>query len=443
MMRNPLRLPARSPEPRSSASVTSAAVCRCAGGMSEWSRSENVAMGTAWRKNGGVTAREPHEILPDDLLDRFRARAAVHYRENSFPDDDLAELKDAGYLAILVPQELGGSGLGLAEASALQQRLAGAAPATALAINMHLVWTGVAKVLADRGIDTLRFVQEGAVASEVFAFGISEAGNDLVLFGSGTDAAPLADGGYSFTGTKIFTSLAPVWTQLGLHGLDTTSDDAPRMVYAFVPRSEEGSGRVVVRDDWDTVGMRATQSRTTELRGAVAPADRIVRRLAPGPNPDPLVFGIFSVFELLLASVYTGIARRALELAADAAARRMSKRTGAAYSQDPDIRWRIADMALAYDALPPQIAALARDVDELADHGARWFSLLAGVKHRAATAAKAIVDEAMLVAGGSSYYSANELSRLYRDVLAGLFHPSDPESAHATVATAWLGPVEG
>jgi alkylation response protein AidB-like acyl-CoA dehydrogenase len=56
-------------------------------------------------------------------------------------------------------------------------------------------------------------------------------------------------------------------------------------------------------------------------------------------------------------------------------------------------------------------------------------------------AAKQIVDEAMLVAGGSSYFQRNELSRLYRDVLAGMFHPSDPESAHATVAAAWLGPV--
>ena len=214
------------------------------------------------------------------------------------------------------------------------------------------------------------------------------------------------------------------------------------MVYAFVPRSEVQVGRVVVRDDWDTLGMRGTQSRTTELRDAVAPADRVVRRLAPGPNPDPLVFGIFSVFELLLASVYTGVARRALDLAVAAAGKRTSKRTGKAYSQDPDIRWRIAGMALAYDALPSQIEALARDVDELADHGTRWFSLLAGVKHRAVTAAKSIVDDAMLVGGGSSYFSANELNRLYRDVLAGLFHPSDPESAHATVATAWLGPLE-
>ena len=112
----------------------------------------------------------------------------------------------------------------------------------------------------------------------------------------------------------------------------------------------------------------------------------MVRRLAPGPNPDPLVFGIFSVFEILLASVYTGIARRALDLAVAAAQARTSQRTGKAYSQDPDIRWRIADMALAYDALPPQLESLSRDVDTLADHGARWFALLAGIKHRAAQA---------------------------------------------------------
>ncbi len=382
-------------------------------------------------------AFDPATLLPDDLLERFRGRAAQVDRDNVFPDEDLAELKDAGYLAILVPQALGGAGLGLAEASLLQQRLAGAAPATALAINMHLVWTGVAKVLADRGIDTLRFVQEGAAAGEVFAFGISEAGNDLVLFGSDTEAAPQPDGSYAFTGTKIFTSLGPVWTQLGLHGLDTTSPDGPQMVYAFVPRSDA----VVTRDDWDTVGMRGTQSRTTELHGVIAPADRVVRRVAPGPNPDPIVFGIFSVFELLLASVYTGIARRALEVAVATAKKRTSKKTGAAYSDDPDIRWRIAEMALSYDALPPQLAALSRDVDAQADHGAQWFALLSGVKHRAVTTAKRVVDEAVLVAGGSSYFSGSELGRLYRDVLAGLFHPSDPESAHSTVATAWLGPV--
>lgn len=387
--------------------------------------------------SGDAAGFEPADHLPDELLERIRGRAARVDADNVFPDDDLAELRDAGYLAILVPADRGGAGLSLAQASVLQQRLATAAPATALAINMHLVWTGVAKVLRDRGIDDLAFVQEGAAAGEVFAFGISEAGNDLVLFGSDTVAEPRPDGGYAFTGLKIFTSLAPVWTQLGLHGLDASDPDDPRLVFAFVPRSDA----VVTRDDWDTLGMRGTQSRTTELHGAVAPAERVVRLVPPAPSPDPLVFGIFAVFELLLASVYTGIARRALDLAVETAGRRRSKKTGLAYAQDPDIRWRVAEMGLAYDALPPQITALAGDVDEVADHGARWFTLLSGVKHRATAAAKRIVDEAMLVAGGSSYFASNELSRLYRDVLAGAFHPSDPESAHATAASYWLGPL--
>jgi alkylation response protein AidB-like acyl-CoA dehydrogenase len=385
-----------------------------------------------------VSAFDPARHLPDDLLERIRERAAVHDRENTFPQQDLDELREAGYLSILVPRERGGAGLGLVEAAALQQRLACAAPATALAINMHLVWTGVAKVFSDRGVPGLEFVQDGAVAGDVFAFGISEGGNDLVLFGSDTDAVPQSDGGYAFTGTKIFTSLAPVWTKLGLHGLDTTSPDAPKLVFAFIDRTDA----VVTSDDWDTLGMRGTQSRTTRLNGAVAAPEHVVRRIDPGPNPDPIVFGIFSVFEILLASVYTGIARRGLDLAVGAAKARRSKKTGTTYSQDPDIRWRIAEMALAYDALPPQIAALARDVDDNADHGARWFTLLSGLKHRAVVMAKQVVDEAMLVAGGSSYFSSNELSRLYRDVLAGMFHPSDPESAHSTAASAWLGPIE-
>ena len=188
--------------------------------------------------------------------------------------------------------------------------------------------------------------------------------------------------------------------------------------------------------------MRGTQSRTTQLHGAVAPADRVARIVSAGPSPDPLVFGIFAAFELLLASVYTGIARRAIDLAVASAAARRSKRTGSALSQDPDIRRRVAGMGLAYDALPPQIASLSHDVDAVVDHGPRWFSLLSGVKHRSTTAAKQIADEAMLVAGGSSFFASHELSRIYRDVLAGAFHPSDPESAHATAATAWLGPLE-
>jgi alkylation response protein AidB-like acyl-CoA dehydrogenase len=307
---------------------------------------------------------------------------------------------------------------------------------------MHLVWTGVAKTLRDRGDSSLDFVLREAGAGEVFGFGISEAGNDLVLFGSTTDAAPGPDGGYRFTGTKIFTSLSPGWTRLGVTGLDSTSEDAPRLVYGFITRDAVDDGTVEIKDDWDTVGMRASQSCTTVLKGAHAPADRIVRRLAPGPNPDSIVFGIFANFELLLASVYAGIGARALELAVETVQTRTSLRTGRPYAHDPDIRFRLASAAIEQDALAPQIQAVASDVDNLVNHGAMWFPKLVGVKVRATETARDVVDKAIRVSGGSSYFSSSELGRLYRDVLAGIFHPSDDESAHNTVANAWLGPIE-
>jgi alkylation response protein AidB-like acyl-CoA dehydrogenase len=379
-------------------------------------------------------------LLTDGLLERIRSRAAGYDAANSFFLEDFEELTQVGYLKALVPVEHGGLGLSLRQVAREQVRLAGAAPATALAVNMHLVWTGVAKVLHDRGDDSLEFLLQEAGAGEVFAFGLSEAGNDLVLFGSTTDAQPEPDGSYRFFGTKIFTSLSPGWTRLGTMGLDSSSDDAPKIVYGFISRDDGG---FEIREDWDTIGMRASQSNTTVLQGALSPAERIVRRLDPGPNPDPLVFAIFANFEILLAAVYTGIGARALDLAVAAAHRRKSlKNDGRSYASDPDIRWRVADAAIAQDALMPQLDALAHDVDVIADHGGQWFPKLVGLKVRATETARQVVDQAIRVSGGSTYFSGSELGRLYRDVLAGIFHPSDDESAHSTVANAWLGVPE-
>jgi alkylation response protein AidB-like acyl-CoA dehydrogenase len=363
--------------------------------------------------------------LTPDLLERIRSRAGVYDRENAFFWEDLEELRQAGYLR---PRSL--------LAAARDQRLLAAfAPATALGINMHLVWTGVARVLAERGDHSLDWVLADAESGELFAFGNSEAGNDLVLFDSTTVASPRPDGGYAFTGTKIFTSLSPAWTRLGVFGRD-----GDQLVHGFLTRETDGWRSL---DDWDTLGQRATQSHTTVLESAVVPAERIARTLPVGPSADPFVFGIFANFLLLISSVYAGIADRALELAVEAAVRRSSrKHDGRPYSEDPDIRWRAADAALALDALAPQIESLAGDVERVVDHGRDWFRLLTGVKHRSTETARYVVDQAMRIAGGGAYRNTAELSRLQRDVLAGIYHPSDTESVHSTVAASLFGPLD-
>jgi alkylation response protein AidB-like acyl-CoA dehydrogenase len=383
----------------------------------------------------------PEDLLPETLLERIRGRAAANDRDNSFFHEDLEELGAVGYLKLFVPTDDGGLGLGLESAAQCQRRLATAAPATALGINMHLVWTGVAQVLAARGDHSVDFVLKEAAQGEIFAFGNSEAGNDAVLFDSRTVAAPLPGGGYSFTGTKIFTSLSPAWTRLGIFGKDPQARDGDgELVHGFMARETPGYR---ILDDWDTLGMRASQSNTTVLESAIVPAGRIFRKLPVGPNADPLIFAIFACFETLLAAVYTGIGERALQVGVEAVKRRTSfKNSGRSYAQDPDIRWKVAEAAMAMDCLYPQLVAVTRDVDDLVDHGPQWFPKLVGVKVSATETARKVVDLAIRVSGGSSYFRGSELERLYRDVLAGMFHPSDDESAHNTVANAWLGPLE-
>lgn len=383
----------------------------------------------------------PEEILPEELLEQIRGRAAGYDRDNAFFHEDLKDLAAAGYLKLFVPGADGGAGLGLEAAAQCQRRLATAAPATALAVNMHLVWTGVAHVLGARGDGSLDFVLKEAANGEIFAFGNSEAGNDSVLFDSRTTAAPLPDGGYSFTGTKIFTSLSPAWTRLGIFGKDPSGRDGEgELVHGFITRQTPGYR---ILDDWDALGMRASQSCTTVLDGAGVPPERIFRRIPVGPSRDPLVFAIFACFETLLAAVYTGLGERALALGVENVKRRTSfKNGGRSYAQDPDIRWKVAEAAMAMDNLYPQLRAVAADVDSLVNHGQQWFPKLVGLKVNATETARRVVDLAIRVSGGSSYFRGSELERLYRDVLAGMFHPSDDESAHNTVANAWLGPLE-
>lgn len=385
-----------------------------------------------------MATSDPRVLLDDELLEVFRSRAAKHDAANEFPTDDLDDLRELGYLKLLVPREFGGGGLTLEQTARMQSRLATAAPATALAVNMHLIATGIVRVLRERGDESLDWLAREAANGEVIALAISETGNDAVTFDSTVTTTPDDEGGYTFTGTKIFTSLSPVWTRLWIFGRDDSGDE-PRLVHALLHRTDTG---VRIHDDWDTVGMRPTQSCTTSLEGVHVPAERILGESPVGPNGAPLVFGFFANFLLLIGACYLGIGERAIELAADAARGRTSRvRGGAPYSDDPAIREIVARMGMRQLAAQVLVESTARDVDEVADHGASWFPRFTVAKHDAGRAARETVADALEVVGGSAFRSQSELGRLYRDVAASVFHPSQDRVVRGGIANWLLGPV--
>ncbi len=208
-----------------------------------------------------TTIRPASALLTDEMLQRFDERAPIYDRENRFFTEDFEELKASGYLDIAIPPEFGGPGLRLDEAMKLQKRLAYYAPATAIAVNMHLYWTGTAADMYRAGDNSMAWVLEKAAAGHVFAAGHGESGNDVPLFYSSSQARRV-EGGWEFTGHKIFGSLSPVWTYLGIHGMDMSDPANPRVVHGFIPRDAEGYR---IEHTWDVLGMRATQSDDTIL----------------------------------------------------------------------------------------------------------------------------------------------------------------------------------
>ena len=372
--------------------------------------------------------------LSDEIIAHCGDRAAAYDRENQFFTEDFEELRAAGYLKIAVPKELGGHGMSLADVCREQRRLAYRAPATALATNMHLYWTGVAADMRKMGDASLEWILREAAAGEVFAAGHGEAGNDLPLFLS-TAKAERADGGYKFWGHKTFGSLTPVWTRLGLHAMNADDPGGPKIVHAFLPRDAKG---YTIKETWDTLGMRATRSDDTLLDGAFIP-DKYVARVVPAGTADLFVLSIFGWAEPTFGSIYLGLAERARDIAAAGVKKRTSLALTRSMAYHPEVQRCFSEMQLALEAAGAQVDRVAQDWSTGVDHGAQWPMKLVAAKHNAVEAAKKVVDLAMAVSGGAGMFKSNELERLYRDARCGGFHPANTLLVHEIVGKTVLG----
>ena len=370
------------------------------------------------------------------MLRRFDSRAAAYDRENRFFAEDFEELRAAKYLVLPVPKEFGGGGMPLAGVCREQRRLAYYAPATALAVNMHLYWLGVAADLWRRGDTSLQWVLEEAAAGQVFAAGHAEAGNDVPLLLSTTKAERVA-GGYRFTGRKLFGSLSPVWTRFGLHAMDTSDSARPMIVHAFMPRDAEA---YIIRETWDVLGMRATRSDDTVLENAFVP-DRYIARVLPAgaAGLDPFVLSVFAWALLGFGNVYYGLARRALDQAIASSKGKRSLGLGRSMAYHPEIQHAVADMVLELESIGPHLERIAEDWSQGLDHGSEWPAKILAAKYHAVEGSWKVVDIGLEVTGGSGIFRTAAYERLMRDARMGRLHPGNSFLTHEIVAKTALG----
>lgn len=378
----------------------------------------------------------PRAIVSEEMLASFASRAAGYDRENRFFEQDFADLRAAKYLLLPVPVEFGGSGMSLAQVCREQRRLAYHAPATALAVNMHLYWLGVAADLWRRGDASLEWILREAADGEVFAAGHAESGNDVPVLLS-TTKAERVKGGYRFTGRKHFGSLTPVWTRLGLHGMDTSDPGQPKVVHAFLPRNTPGYR---IEETWDVLGMRATRSDDTILENAFVPDGYIARVVPAGAGGiDLFVLSTFAWALMGFGNIYYGLARRALDQSICALKSKSSLALSRSMAYHAEAQHAIAEMVLELESIGPHLEAVAADWSNGVDHGAQWPSKIFAAKYKAVEGSWKVVDMALEVAGGFGIFRRAGLERMFRDARLGRIHPANSFLTHEVVAKTALG----
>lgn len=373
-------------------------------------------------------------FFTDDDYRRFHARAPRYDAENAFFTEDFAELVEAGYLKAPLPGRLGGHDLTLAELAREQRHLAYWAPATALAVNMHLYWAASATEASARGAADLEWLLSDIAAGQVFAAGHGEPGNDVGLDDAQVRAIPQADGSYRITGRKVFTSLSPVWNQIGVHARDDSDPENPLIVHTFVDRDDPG---VRIEETWDTLGVRATASHDTVFEDALAKAHKTVAVAPVGPDYPDYILLLLASYLPLLSSVYFGIARRSLDLAILGAQTRTSLRADTdRHADKPAVQRQVAQAEI-------KLEAVSAFVDAVSGHqaGAGGWSLLQtlAAKEFATTTAREVVDIAVQVVGAASISRRHELERLYRDVRTGSLHPPNTDTVLEAIGAVALG----
>ncbi|WP_104179719.1 acyl-CoA dehydrogenase family protein [Arthrobacter sp. B0490] len=243
------------------------------------------------------------------LRERFRpvfvvvaAGAARREQDRVLPFDEVAALKEAGFGALRVPVEYGGSGASLRQLFILLTDLAAADS------NLTQLWRGhfayvEGTLLQPQSAHRDRWLFDIAAGAMVGNASSELTGTSLRDIRTALTSPSPPDGALRLTGTKYYStgSLYADWIA------GSAVHDGERVGYA-VRATAPGVERI---DDWDGFGQRLTGSGTTHF-AEVRVDPRNVRPSSPDAPSH-----VHAFFQLVLVASLAGIARAA---AADAAA---------------------------------------------------------------------------------------------------------------------------
>ncbi len=370
-----------------------------------------------------------------DAITRVCARFGADYwlqkdRDGGFPHEFHAAIAADGWLGIAMPEQYGGSGLGITEAALMMETIAasGAGFSGASAIHMNIFGLHSVVVYANDE-QKQRWLPPLIAGSDKACFGVTEPGAGLNTTRLATKA--VRDGNdYIITGQKVWISTAQVANKILLltrtTPLEQTKNpiDGLTLFYADIDRSKVEAREI------EKMGRKAVDSNQVFIDGLRVPAaDRIgeegkgFRYILDGLNPE----------RILVAAEAAGLGRAALNRATQYAGERIV--FDRPIGQNQAIQHPLAQRWIELEAA----RLLTYKAASLYDAGKPCGAEANAAKYFAGEAGFKACETAVLTHGGMGYAKEFHVERYFREAMIARIAPVSPQLILCYIAERVLG----
>ena len=200
------------------------------------------------------------------LRERLRQRMPQGQELRRLPDETVAEILESGLYGVMKPKRYGGSELGTETMIDVTVELSSADPSVGW---VYMLWTAhmwMQAMWPEKAMDEM-WENPNGLASSV----VSTTGDVLAV-----------DGGFQWNGRGFFSSGVDHCNWLTALVHIVRDGERAEMRWLLVPRED-----LEIIDDWYTIGLRGTGSKTVVFKDLFIPEYRTVTRLAVAAGEAP------------------------------------------------------------------------------------------------------------------------------------------------------------
>lgn len=374
-------------------------------------------MGTAQRKDvtDDLQAAQTAELLAAarEMKPRLMERSAAAESARQIPEETINDFRQAGFLKILQPKKYGGYELPPQVLTDVIHEIASACGSSGWTLAVLGLHQWEVQLLSDEAMDAIWGDSPEILLSSAYA---------------PTGVVQPVDGGFLLSGEWPYSSGCDhaSWAILG--GLLFPAGEAGPPVHCgfFIPRSE-----YEIVDDWKTMGLAATGSKTLKLEKVFVPEHmhHPIFGAAPPPAADvspiyKIPFGL--VFVDALSATIHGIAQGVFDQYVQRNRSRVGAMDRSPYADNPDVHRYIAETEFTIRSASALRRANQQDAYHAASTG-RDLSITDKARYlweagKSAHSCAESIGRLYAISGAHTIFEGDSLQRAFRDCQAGVTH---------------------